>query len=214
MNCEVVRDDIQGSSFYLCTDASDNSIDDIVSEVMRLTGDAPFRLVVVRCSDWNTDYSPWTAPPVFGREGFGGGGETTLRALGELVESDGRQCYIAGYSLAGLFALWSLCQTPLFHGAASCSGSLWFPGWLRYLREKTVEPSANVYISLGDKEELTRNSSMASVGDNTRETFSIISNQCNATLEMNKGGHFCDPALRIAKGIAWLIDQEKKVVTR
>ncbi|ERL11412.1 hypothetical protein HMPREF1248_0438 [Coriobacteriaceae bacterium BV3Ac1] len=34
------------------------------------------------------------------------------------------EAYISGYSLAGLFALWSLYQTDIFKGAACVSGSL------------------------------------------------------------------------------------------
>ncbi len=39
---------------------------------------------------------------------------------------------IAGYSLAGLFALWAVYQTGLFDRAASVSGSLWFDGFLTF----------------------------------------------------------------------------------
>ena len=35
---------------------------------------------------------------------------------------------IAGYSLAGLFALYALYKTDAFTRVASMSGSLWFPG--------------------------------------------------------------------------------------
>lgn len=35
---------------------------------------------------------------------------------------------IAGYSLAGLFALYALYKTDVFTRVASMSGSLWFPG--------------------------------------------------------------------------------------
>ena len=44
---------------------------------------------------------------------------------------------LAGYSLAGLFAIWALYQTDIFSRAASMSGSLWYPGLLDYLSART-----------------------------------------------------------------------------
>ena len=40
---------------------------------------------------------------------------------------------IAGYSLAGLFALYAIYQTDLFSRVGSMSGSLWFPSMKEYI---------------------------------------------------------------------------------
>ena len=37
-----------------------------------------------------------------------------------------------GYSLAGLFALWSVFRSDRFKAAAAASPSVWFRGWLDY----------------------------------------------------------------------------------
>lgn len=112
--------------------------------------------------------------------------------------------YIAGYSMAGLFALYSLYKTDRFAGAASCSGSLWFPGFSEYVHEhEFASATSKIYLSLGDREAKTKNPVMAMVEDNTRNIAELYSSQgCNMLFEMNQGGHFNDPELRTAKGIA------------
>ena len=64
---------------------------------------------------------------------------------------------IAGYSLAGLFALWAVFQTDVFDRAASVSGSLWYDGFTDYINS-SVSPSGlrQIYLSLGDREKNAR----------------------------------------------------------
>lgn len=203
MEYRILHDGNPATTIYLGIGNHDRDIDGIVNAI----GGGDYRLVALISNDWNGDYSPWAAPPVFGKEGFAGNGRETLRWLVKecipMVEKDSRPVnrIIAGYSLAGLFALWSAMETQMFSGVASCSGSLWFPGWIAYLESKQMPPATNVYLSLGDKEEKTRNAVMATVGDNTRKTFEILSHQCNATFEWNAGGHFNEPMKRLAQGI-------------
>ena len=69
----------------------------------------------------------------------------------------------------------------------------------------------NIYLSLGTKEEKTRNPVMKTVGDNIRRLQEILradSNCADVVLEMNPGNHFREPDLRMAKGFAWLMDKE------
>lgn len=88
--------------------------------------------------DWDRDYSPWEASS--GGRRFSGGAERLLAFLpdftAELEKRFGRfgSVYLCGYSLGGLFALYAdaLWDEPRLCGAASCSGSTWFPGWLEF----------------------------------------------------------------------------------
>jgi len=75
---------------------------------------------------------------------------------------------IAGYSLAGLFALYALYHTDVFECAASISGSLWFPDFKEYVfsHEMRRKPE-KLYLSLGDKEARTRNQYLKVVRENT-----------------------------------------------
>ncbi len=121
----------------------------------------------------------------------------------------GRTVYIGGYSLAGLFALWSVYQTDLFSGAAAASPSVWFPGFTDYMKRNPVRTKA-VYLSLGDKEEKTRNQVMSQVGNAIRTAYDRLKeNGCDCVLEWNKGNHFKDSDLRTAKAFAWLLNRER-----
>ena len=164
-----------------------------------------FHVTAFLVDDWNRDLSPWQAPAVFGKEDFGDGARQTLQEILKYCEEDSRKYYIGGYSLAGLFSLWAVCQTDRFCGAAAASPSVWFPGFTDYLRDHRVQ-SKSVYLSLGNKEERSRNAVMAAVVDRIRETYEILRNQeIPCTLEWNEGNHFRDSELRTAKAFSWVL---------
>ena len=168
-----------------------------------------FRLIAARIDDWNNDLSPWEAPAVFGKESFGSGASKTLSELIEHCRDKSKTYYIGGYSLAGLFSLWAVYQTDTFDGAAAASPSVWFPGFAEYMKENRIR-TAKVYLSLGDKEEKTRNPVMATVGDRIREAYVLLKEkECgvNCILEWNEGNHFKDAALRTAKAFTWVLNK-------
>ena len=164
-----------------------------------------FHLIAVKVDDWNHDLSPWKAPAVFGNESFGDGAESTLSEVLKLLSDMSKTYYIGGYSLAGLFALWAVHQTDLFAGAAAASPSIWFPGFLDYMKEHEIK-TRSIYLSLGDREEKTRNPVMAQVGSCIRSAHTLLEERgLRCTLEWNKGNHFKDPDLRTAKAFAWVM---------
>ncbi len=167
-----------------------------------------FGLIAVKVDDWNTDLSPWKAPEAFGKEDFGGGAQRTLSEIEKVCTDPGKIYYIGGYSLAGLFALWAACETELFAGVAAASPSVWYPDFLNYVKKQKPKCGA-VYLSLGDKEEKTKNQMMARVGDCIRECRELFSGQgIDCTLEWNPGNHFRDADRRTAKAFAWLLGCE------
>ena len=179
-----------------------------IREIKTLTDNADFDMIAVKVDDWNNDLSPWAAPPVFGKEPFGDGAKATLDYLQREIISSfvGRSIYLGGYSLAGLFALWAAYQTDVFDGVAAVSPSVWFPRFEKYAMSNPIKTKA-VYLSLGDKEEKTRNPVMAQVGNAICSIYQHLSNsRVNCTLEWNEGNHFREPDMRIAKGFAWLIN--------
>ena len=180
-----------------------NGIENEVSEIQRLT-DQKFCLIAVKVNDWNYDLSPWKAPAVFGKEDFGGGAEETLAEVLKYCTDDDKTYIIGGYSLAGLFALWAAYQTDVFKAVAVASPSMWFPGFVEYMKER--RPNADsVYLSLGDKEEKTRNPVMATVGEKIREAQEVLQKQgIRTVLEWNPGNHFRDADIRTAKAFAWV----------
>ena len=79
-----------------------------------------------------------------------------------------------------------------------------------YVADKT--PMAkSIYLSLGDKEEKTKNPVMAQVGNAIRMQYDRLAGQMeNVVLEWNQGNHFVDADKRMAKGFAWLMNGGKK----
>ena len=164
------------------------------------------RLIAVRIDNWNSDLSPWEAPAIFGKEGFGSGASEMLGKLLGLCGDKSKTYYIGGYSLAGLFALWAAYQTDVFKGVAAASPSVWFPGFAEYMKKNEIK-TGTVYLSLGDREEKTRNPVMATVGGRMREAFVLLKDHgLNCILEWNEGNHFKDPDLRTAKAFAWVLN--------
>ena len=205
-------------------------IEQEVSYIRDLSGGQTFCLKAVKIDSWNNDLSPWPAPAVFGKEGFGEGAADTLAyLLREVVpapivsapavsaseipapdrsEMPAKRVFLGGYSLAGLFALWAGYRTDVFDGIAAASPSIWFPSFTDYMRENEIHVEA-VYLSLGDKEERTRNPIMSQVGNAIRQGYSILKESgTDCILEWNKGNHFREPDLRTAKAFAWLMNRD------
>ena len=182
-------------------------IENEVAEIQRLTNQ-DFCLIAVRVGDWNTDLSPWKAPAVFGKEDFGGGADRTLTEVLKYTEDPAKTYYIGGYSLAALFAIWAVYQTDVFRGTVAASPSVWFPGFADYMKENRIR-TGKVYLSLGDREEKTRNPVMATVGDRIRETHDLLKEQgVDTILEWNQGNHFRDADIRTARGFAWVMGEK------
>lgn len=186
-------------------------IENEVSSIRDFCGE-DFLLVVYKVNRWNQDLSPWPEPPVFGNEEFGDGAAQTLKyVLDDLAPvCAGKSCFIGGYSLAGLFALWSVYQTDLFEGAACASPSVWFPGFTDYMMGNELR-AKSVYLSLGDREERTRNQIMSTVGNRIRNIHEyLLGKGVECTLEWNQGNHFTKPAVRTAKAFSWVMKNAKK----
>ena len=175
-----------------------------------------FLFAAVPVKSWNDELSPWEAPAVWGKESFGGKAADALRFLTEQVIPALKQQFalprnvriiLGGYSLAGLFALWASTQTDLFYGVAAASPSVWFPGWMEFEQQRPIQ-AQHIYLSLGDKEEHTKNTIMAAVGDNIRTLHSRLTERgADCPLEWNSGGHFKDADLRTAKAFQWVIEE-------
>ena len=184
-------------------------------ETRRLTGQS-FCLAAYPVTDWENELSPWKAKKVFrGGKGFGGGADETIRELERVIVPGLKRvigcpempCIIAGYSLAGLFAVYAMYRTTAFTGAASVSGSLWFPGFLDYAASHEMpQTPGRVYLSLGNREKYTKSTVMCRVEENTaalKEHFLAQGIEC--IFELNPGNHFQDVEQRLAKGIAWVV---------
>lgn len=174
-----------------------------------------FLFAAVLVKSWNDELSPWEAPAVWGKESFGGNAADTLRFLTEqaiptlkkqFALPENVRIILSGYSLAGLFALWASTQTALFSGVAAASPSVWFPGWMEFEQQHPIQAQC-IYLSLGDREERTRNATMAAVGENIRALHrELAERRKSCVLEWNCGGHFKDADLRTAKAFFWAME--------
>ena len=176
----------------------------------------PFTLVAIGGLDWNRELSPWECDgTVRDAEPFGGQAAVFLDELLDQIIPEVESSLpqppawrgIAGYSLAGLFALSALWQTNAFDRTASASGSLWFPHFVdRASTEPFVSNPQAVYLSLGKKETKTPNRMMRHVLDDTRAMEeSLVERGIPTTLEINPGNHFAQTDLRMARGIHWIL---------
>ena len=197
------------SDIVLIQPVDDHDLAAISSEIRLISEmtQTDFQMIAVKVDRWNHDLSPYPAPAVFGNEAFGDGAADTLKLIANLCTGHSKTYYLGGYSLAGLFALWTAYQTDLFAGIAAASPSVWFPDFSAYMQENPLKTN-RVYLSLGDREERTRNPVMATVGDCIRADFELLKQRGIAcTLEWNKGNHFKEPELRMAKAFAWLLQK-------
>ena len=186
-----------------------------VYEAAQATSCPPFTLVAISDLDWNHDMVPWDSPPAFKNAApCTGGADDYLRLLTEEIiptaekKITGVPCWrgIAGYSLAGLFALYSIYQTELFSCVGSMSGSLWFSGMKEYIfsHEPKRWPD-HMYFSLGDKESRTRNTVLQSVRQNTEEIHAFYQSKgIDTVFQLNPGNHYNHAAERTAAVICWL----------
>lgn len=188
-------------------------------EILSAKADEGILLVAFQAENWNDELSPWAMAAVFGKEGFGGLAEETLifaekKLLPQVCEKYGLDetvsVILGGYSLAGLFSLWSGYQTKTFDAIAAASPSVWFEGWVQYA-EGHKPLTDKIYLSLGDREEKTKNKIMKQVGDAIRTQAEVLKEQnITSTLEWNAGGHFQDSGERTAKGFLWCIEADKR----
>lgn len=180
-----------------------------------------FILVAISNLDWNNDMAPWFAPKLNKRDvDCLGKADDYIKLLinkiipqveGYIKNSSNMEIEyfaIAGYSLAGLFAVYSAYKTNLFVKIESVSGSFWFPKFVDFVKTNNISSNIRkMYFSLGNKESKVRNPILASVKENTIELEKIYNNKGIQTIyEENEGNHFKDATLRMAKGIKWILE--------
>jgi predicted alpha/beta superfamily hydrolase len=212
------------SPIVYCNSVSDRW-EDILTHCNGL-GCPKFRLVLISNMDWDVDLSPWAVEPVVSKKDrFNGGADKYLSWMLDkllpyvntfLTENGSGQPFtqiLAGYSLAGLFALYSMYRTTAFSKIVSASGSVWFPGFESFaLSHRLPAEIKGIYLSIGDKESISKISALKETENITRrlaEYYSggsaVTAHQNNPPIrtifELNQGNHFTDYDLRLAKGI-------------
>lgn len=191
---------------------------DIWDKTKQLTNE-DYILVTISNIDWNREMSPWYMDKLFkGEDDYLGDADKYLLTLTNTIIPKIEKCLneldikiknytLAGYSLAGLFAIYSIYKTDIFSNIISCSGSLWYPNFIDYIKDNNMKIIPNkIYFSLGNKESKTRNELMSTVEEKTKHIKDYYQSKNIETIyEENEGNHFQDISLRIAKGIRWIL---------
>lgn len=178
-------------------------------------------LVSISNLDWNNEMTPWYSKKInkYGEDFLGKADEYIQVLLNEIIpevknyienelEIKIKYYVIAGYSLAGLFAVYLSYRTDIFSKIISASGSLWFPKFVDFVKENRISSNVDkIYFSLGNKESKVKNQILASVEKNTKEIEEIYESKGIKTIYVeNEGNHFKDALLRMAKGIKWILE--------
>lgn len=173
-----------------------------------------FTLAIFYNFDWDNDLTPYESDSFNKGDKFLGNAKSTLSYIESVInkemQSAPKPTYfgIVGYSLAGLFAISSSYYSSTFTRIASCSGSLWYPGFIDWIKGVKIENKAlYTYLSLGDKEKITKNDIMKTIENKTLEYYDYLTkNGCKCFFEFNHGGHFKEPEERTIKGILSLLN--------
>ncbi len=210
----------ENAEYILIQPVDENDISVLDNEVKHIeeNTDRNFSLVAFKIEDWNSELTPWEMPLLRGKGNFGDGAVGTLEfiknelipALSEYTNTENKEIkyILGGYSLAGLFSLWSGYQTDIFEGIAAVSPSVWYKKWIEYVEaEKPL--SEKIYLSLGDTEEKTKHQILSKIGENIRKQHEILekSENVKTVLEWNEGNHFKNPDIRTAKGFLWVMNK-------
>ena len=214
MFLHIASDDNAPLVAYIAHTASYDEILDFRTKTYLLS-QTEFASLTKSGVDWNKYLSLWPTDRIAKGIGpFDGKADIFLNELeSEVIDELSRlklkpsAIYIAGYSLAGLFALYSLYKSDLFDGAACCSGSLWYPRFVDFVKNNEFrKPPKRLYLSLGDKESSVKNQVFASVENKTREVYEFYKEQgIDVKFEMNPGNHMTDVEGRVVKGISSLL---------
>jgi len=176
-----------------------------------------FPLLCINNLNWQKDMCPWDSPALIKNEkDFIGGADEYLfllekeiipRAV-EILGEEPTYYALAGYSLAGLFALYAGYQSSLFSRIASVSGSLWYPDFVSFAKEKKMLSKAErLYLSLGTEEAKTKHSVLSTIESKTRELVEHYQSSGYCVIfKLNPGNHFCEVEQRIEKGIRWIME--------
>ena len=171
-------------------------------------------LVTISNINWNKDMSPWYMEKLYKNgEDYAGKADEYIRLLVTKIIPEikriigNKKLILAGYSLAGLFAVYSIYKINIFCKIISVSGSLWYPNFTKFATENEIlNKPEKMYFSLGNKESKTKNEILSKVEYNTKYLVNIYKEKgIETTYEENEGNHFQDVYNRIVKAIKWTL---------
>lgn len=153
------------------------------------------------------EYTPWFANALSAQRGygdFGGKGNEYLALLAKECKpyidrsyhtiKDREHTGIIGKSLGGLISLYCAYVYPdVFGKIGSISGSLWYEGFVEFMRAKTVpRPGLSIYMDVGSLEGTDKTSIQKETVARTKEAYSLLAGsgftEETLTLRVEAGG--------------------------
>ena len=178
-----------------------NEADEIARALSELSS-VNLTLAAVGGLEWNSEMTPWPMPALFKKEpSFEGGADEYLQTLTQQIApavlaktGDAAWLGIAGYSLGGLFALYSLYKTPIFTRVASISGSLWYKDFREFaLGSHLAGKPEYAYLSIGDRDRLRKTQYLNTALEATRDIAAHFESLgVGSKFELNPGNHYAD----------------------
>ena len=170
-------------------------------------------VVRVPVHNWNDSLTPWPAAGLRpDAPAFGGHADETLAELTGVVIPEVEAAHglapvrraICGYSIGGLFSLYAFAREGSPFAACAClSGSVWYEGWVDYLR-RTCPDSAGryVYFSIGKKERRAGAPIMRTVQEDLEACAAVLRERgCAVDLVVGPGNHMQHHTERLTAGL-------------
>ena len=176
--------------------------EDLANGLERLAEKYGVSIVVINDVNWNDDLTPWPADGVFKKaKPFGGRAAEFLDKLTRDIIPETEEHLgivnpertLLGVSLSGLFAVWSAFKADAFTNIISISGSLWYDGFVGWMKENAPSPNIKkVCMLLGEKEKNAKEKRMATVEECTQTAANILKEKSCADVrfELVEGTHF------------------------
>lgn len=164
------------------------------------------RVASVPIADWGDALTPWPAPALRpGEKDFGGRADETLASLAETFDQASGSYAICGYSLGGLFALYAFVREPRLAACACLSGSVWYEGWVDWLRESAPDCAGRyAYFSVGKKEKRA-GLPFRHVEEDLAACVEILrAHGCAVDVALGPGNHMQHVTERLAAGLTAL----------
>ena len=164
------------------------------------------RVASVPIAEWGDALTPWPAPALRpGEQGFGGHADETLALFAVALDQAPGPHAICGYSLGGLFALYAFVREPRLAACACLSGSVWYEGWVDWLRNNAPDCAGRyAYLSVGKKEKRA-GLPFRHVEEDLSACAEILHDRgCEVDVALGPGSHMQHVTERLAAGLAAL----------
>lgn len=178
-------------------------------------------IVVITGMDWQNVFSPWPSKGVpEGSPDFEGESPEFLNLLQNSIIpkienllgfADAPERTLVGVSMSGLFALWQWLECDIFVNIASLSGSLWYDGFIDWMKSREIPAKSGMaYFLLGDQEAKSKVKAFNSVSADTEEAISLLdSHGIKTEFRSVPGNHYADPIPRLDKAFTALYSDNR-----